>query len=231
MEQSESLAAVSVLLLSAYCIGPLLVGIAIYFVATRSKRALARGTAAMAEGRLVEALAAFELCADKLLLKGQAELWLWRLGDAIADLENCVGFNAERYEERCAPFIALATALRNDRDAESWLRRAGPAMPGATPAARLAQGIVWLRRGEYAQALPWFSQVRDLGLRGERLAAALTAWAQTGVDGTPRDLDTSGVLGEGSIENLQQGWPELARFLSQGRVSIAPASAPVPPAG
>lgn len=211
------LLAASIAVLGTYCFAPLCVAGLVWWVATRSRRARVRGMMAMGEGRLVEALSAFELCEDKLLLKGQAQLWLWRLGQAIADLEGAISFNPPKYEDQAAPYIALATALRNDRDVDSWLLRSMAGAPGSASEARLAAAVMAARKGAWADAVGVMQSLMFTNVRARALRDALQAWALTMLDGQPRSVDAASLLGEGSITDLEQGFPAFAAVLRAGR--------------
>lgn len=212
------------------CVGyvmPFVVVVAlVWWVGTRSSRALTKGLAQLEEGRILEAYESFDSCNDKLLLRGQASTWLWRLNTARHELDSAASILERRDELKAAPYLALVAALRGDRDVEDWVMLSG-ARSSTQPEARLGLSIMQLRRGHAKAALEALP-VATGNPRARALLEVVSAMATTQLDGQARKLDSAALLGEGSIDELQKWWPELAEALKKGSTSAPdqPISAP-----
>jgi hypothetical protein len=201
-----------------FTIIPLSIAIGVFgWMSSRSKRAMARGLSQFAEGRILEAYDTFEVCNGKLVLRGQASLWLWRLNQARSELDLAATMFEHRDEGLAAPFLALVAALRNDRDVEAWLVRSQARSVSGKPEAKLALAVFELRQGRYREALN--ATPADLGNpRGRALATAVRDWSQVHLTGESRPLDAVTFLGEGGPVELERHWPELAAALRAGRL-------------
>lgn len=189
-----------------------------WWVGTRSSRALKRGMAQLEEGRVLEAYESFASCNDKLLLRGQASMWLWRLNSARHELDSAASILERRDELKVAPYLALAAALRGDRDVEDWVMLSG-ARSSSQPEARLALSVMELRRGHWKAALEALPTTTG-NPRARALLEVISALATTQLDGQARKLDTAALLGEGSIDELKKWWPELAAALENGTTTV-----------
>lgn len=200
------------------CVGyvlPVVVVVAlVWWVGTRSSRALKRGLAQLEEGRILEAYESFDSCNDKLLLRGQASMWLWRLNSARHELDSAASILERRDELKAAPYLALVAALRGDRDVEDWVMLSG-ARSSSHSEARLGLAVMELRRGHWKPALEALPSTTG-NPRARALLEVVSAMATTQLDGQARKLDTPALLGEGSIDELQKWWPELADALKKG---------------
>ena len=203
-----------------------LIAVVAWWVGTRSSRALTRGMAQLEEGRILEAYESFASCNDKLLLRGQASMWLWRLNSARHELDSAASILERRDELKVAPYLALAAALRGDRDVEDWVMLSG-ARSSSQSEARLGLSVMELRRGRWKAALEALPSTTG-NPRARALLEVVSAMATTQLDGEARKLDTAALLGEGSIDELQKWWPELAEALKKGTTSPPdqPISAP-----
>lgn len=188
-----------------------------WWVGTRSSRALTRGMAQLEEGRILEAYESFASCNDKLLLRGQASMWLWRLNSARHELDSAASILERRDELKVAPYLALAAALRGDRDVEDWVMLSG-ARSSSQSEARLGLSVMELRRGRWKAALEALPSTTG-NPRARALLEVVSAMATTQLDGEARKLDTAALLGEGSIDELQKWWPQLAEALKKGTTS------------
>lgn len=191
----------------------LVVGL-VWWVGTRSSRALTKGLAQLEEGRILAAYESFDSCNDKLLLRGQASTWLWRLNSARHELDSAASILERRDELKAAPYLALVAALRGDRDVEDWVMLSG-ARSSSQSEARLGLSVMELRRGHWKAALEALPSTTG-NPRARALLEVVSAMATTQLDGQPRKLDTATLLGEGSIDELQKWWPELAEALKKG---------------
>lgn len=212
------------------CVGyvmPVVVVVAlVWWVGTRSSRALTKGLAQLEEGRILEAYESFDSCNDKLLLRGQASTWLWRLNTARHELDSAASILERRDELKAAPYLALVAALRGDRDVEDWVMLSGT-RSSTQPEARLGLSIMELRRGHWKAALEALPPATG-NPRARALLEVVSAMATTQLDGQARKLDSAVLLGEGSIDELQKWWPELAEALKKGSTTAPdqPISAP-----
>lgn len=218
MKSTEGL----IILFSLCSYGVPIVGVAalVWWMNGRSARARAKGMLLLVEGRVLEAYETFANCNDRLLLRGQCSLWLWRLAQARSELDSAATLFDGRDEEKAAPYLALVTALTGDRDAENWVMRSGARIGGAPTEARLGLAVMELRRGQWAAALEALPPSAE-NPRGRALVNALRAWAQTQLDGQPRAIDAATFLGEGSLAELERSWPELAQVLKAGSTLTA----------
>jgi hypothetical protein len=208
---------------------PLAIGFGLFWwLGTRSNRAMKKGRAQLAEGRVLEAYETFDVCNDKLILRGQASLWLWRLNQARTELDLAASVFEHRDEGLVAPFMALVAAIRDDRDVEPWLVRADARASNAPPEAKLALAIFELRRGRFAEALNAVPPGLD-NPRARALGSVLRDWVQVHRTGESRPLDAVAFLGEGGPTELERHWPELTRALRVGRLEPA-SGAPTPSA-
>lgn len=201
--------------------------VAVRWVAGRGKRARARGFAALGEGRIVDALAAFTLCEDRLVLTGRAKLWLWRLPEALEDLQRALHLDAARYRDGAEPLVALVHALWAPRLAYA----SGHLVDGQEP--RLARAAHAARAGKWPQVVQALEglMVTD-NPRAAALRDVLLTWARTELDGVPRSIDGAAMLGEGAITAFDDGFPALAKLLRDGQVTKATVTAtPQAPTG
>jgi hypothetical protein len=205
-------------ILGVYASPVVLVGGFVWWMSRRSRASRAKGEEALERGRVLEALQHFERCEDHLVLKGRANLWLWRVSTAASQFEQAIRFNASRHEAEAAPLMALAVALRNDPDASLWRRDTQH-----HPVGKLASAVAAMRAQDWNGALALLHGLAVPGARGRGFHGALMAWAQTELDGQRRVLDSAAALGEGSLDELASGWPELGDRLRRGEcVKVAP---------
>jgi hypothetical protein len=199
-----------------------IVGVAalVWWMNNRSGRARAKGLLLLVEGRVLEAYESFERCNDRLLLRGQCSLWLWRLAQARSELDSAATIFDGRDEEKAAPHLALVAALMGERDAENWVMRSGARSAGAPTEARLGLAVMELRRGQWVAALQALPPSGE-NPRARGLANTLRAWAQTRLDAQARSVDTPALLGEGSLVELERCWPEFAQVLKAGTTVTA----------
>lgn len=201
--------------LAAYIVPFFGAGALVWWVSTRSSRSRERGMLRLTEGRVLEAYELFDHCNDKLVLRGQASLWLWRLDTARHELDSAATLFEGRDEAKAAPFLAAVAALRGDRDAETWVMASGARLLEASTEARLGLAVMQLRRGRPEEALAALPRSAE-NPRARALVEIVRALAQTKLDGTSRPVDAAAMLGEGSIVELKRAWPELAQVLEAG---------------
>lgn len=215
MDSAEALALMmGFVVCVGYALPLVLVAVLVWWVGTRSSRALTKGLAQLQEGRILEAYESFDACNDKLLLRGQASTWLWRLNTARHELDSAASILERRDELKVAPYLALAAALRGDRDVEDWVMLSG-ARSSNQAEARLGLSVMELRRGHWKAALEALPSSTG-NPRARALLEVVSAMATTQLDGQPRKIDSASLLGEGSISELEQWWPQLAEVLKQG---------------
>ncbi|MBX7097643.1 MAG: hypothetical protein K1X89_08025 [Myxococcaceae bacterium] len=217
----ESTLVTSVLALLELVLPVVVVIVAVNWVAGRGQRARARGFMALSEGRIVDALEAFTLCQDRLVLTGRAKLWLWRLPDALEDLQHALHLDPARFRDTAEPLVALVHALWAPRLAYA----SGHLVEGQEP--RLARAAHAARARKWpvvVQALEPL-QVTD-NPRAAALRDVLLAWARTELDGVTRPIDGAAVLGEGAITAFDEGFPALAKILRDGQVAQSTVTAP-----
>ena len=206
-----------------------LVPIAAFIVATvRRANAAARennrAVSLLTEGRYVESIAAFEKAEQGMRSPlpgyniGNANLWLWRLDEAIARIEKSTKTMAGKpLRIMAVPTLAFAAAVKNDRARAVLLEKEVETFALARSPVVLLARAVWLAREarwEEVQATLSMEVTRRLGGTPRSFADALRAWAMVNTGQPLPPIDPVGVFGETGPDALRQWWPEFAGFLT-----------------
>lgn len=149
-----------------------------------------------------------------------ARLQLWRLEDALADLQTVESLQASRVNELSEwvpEHQALVLALLG-RTAEAREKlRAIPLGKGDSGRIALTEAIVLARGGDSsgARARLGSFEVKHLGGPLGALARTLDAMCIERLTGERRNVDRVALYGEASPDGLQRAWPELVAFVER----------------
>ncbi len=192
--------------------------------------------AQLAEGRVLEALAAFEMAKTKMrnplpiMNIGYTQLLLWRVHDAVANLETFARKTGSLTgvpggERLVAPSAALGHALLGNADAaKKWIAQSpGPAT------AKLAEIVLACRAGDFAEASRLLQAneviLDQLGGSMRALAEALSAYVASKTGGRGGNVDPVRMFRESSADAFKTVWPEFHDFIQ--RATSGPAQ-PLP---
>lgn len=182
--------------------------------------------AQLAEGRVLEALAAFEKAKTQMrnplpiMNIGYSQLLLWRVHDAVANLETFARkagslAGVPGGERLAAPSAALGHALLgNTSQAKKWIAQSpGPAM------AKLAEIVLACRSGDFAEASRLLQAneviLDQLGGVMRALAETLSAYVASKTGGRGGNVDPLRMFRESSADAFKTVWPELHDFIQR----------------
>ncbi|MFZ5442786.1 MAG: hypothetical protein ACOZQL_22450 [Myxococcota bacterium] len=185
-----------------------------------------RGITLMAEGRLVEAIAAFEAAAKDMGVNplppfnvAMTKLWLWRLEESRVGLEKTTTtLRGRPLRQMAAPALLFIAALQNDRAKAVVLEKEIAALQLERSAVvAMGRAVFHAREKRWKDVLDdlTLERTRPLGGPARAVADALRGWALVELGGTCPPLDTVGVFGETGPAALRQWWPEFADFLER----------------
>jgi tetratricopeptide (TPR) repeat protein len=215
---------------AAWLIGAVVV--AFVFILLRGRRANAdalEGIAMLNQGRFSEALAAFQRGLARfpqsnalVFNTGVALVSMWRVAEADAAFAKAAGMKLARLTfdvtSMLEPQRALVAALLGRaEDAKAHLRACEALTLGRSAHVLLAQAILAVRAGDFAEGRRQLSvyEVRLLGGPTRGLADALAAWCVEQMTGERRHVDRLGLFGEAGPDAIRRFWPELADFIER----------------
>lgn len=190
-----------------------------------------RGITLMSEGRLVEAIAAFEAASKDMGINplppfniAMARLWLWKLEESRAGLEKATTTVRGRpLRQMATPALLFIAAMQNDRAKAVVLEKEVDALQlGRSAVVAMGRAVFHAREGRWKEVLDDLSleRTRPLGGPARAVADALRGWALVELGGTCPPLDAVGVFGETGPSAIRQWWPQFADFLE--RVTARP---------
>ncbi len=199
------------------------------FLAVQRRRhaAHAQGVRFLNQGRYLQALERFSEYRQRepqqaaaAFNTALARLHLWRLDEALADLQFASARPANRGTELAEwvpEYQALTLALLGRTgEATEQLRsiQAGDGDPGLVA---LTEAIVLVRGGDLSGARVRLGsfEVKRLGGPLGALARTLDAMCIEQLTGERRYVDRVALYGEASPEGLQRAWPELVAFVER----------------
>ncbi|MBX7101277.1 MAG: hypothetical protein K1X89_26405 [Myxococcaceae bacterium] len=174
-------------------------------------------------GRYAEALAEMEGTRGQgpahpraSLQRAMLLLCVWRVGEAISALEDCLRGNASDTHVRdvARPYLAYANALMGN--VEAFGRWKALAAAGH-PACILGEGILACRRGDWAEAHRVLATpaLGALGGPMRGLREALRVWAAARSGATLPRADTATIAAPGELDALRAVWPDAGAYLAE----------------
>jgi len=202
----------------------------VFFLRALQKRHAAshEGARLLNQGRYLQALEYFDKYRREQSKQpagpfntGVARLQLWKLDEALNDLEAAVRLTNKRQPEELAALLpehqALTLALLG-RAAEARQKLAAvPAGTGDPGRQALTEAILLARAGDAAGARTKLGifEVKQLGGTVGALARTLDALCIEQLTAERRHVDRVALYGEASPDGLKRAWPELVAFVER----------------
>jgi hypothetical protein len=187
-----------------------------------------RAIALLAEGRLVDAVAAFTE-AERLISRsplpgyniGCASIWLWRLDEARPRIEKATrGLAGGPIRIMAVPQLCFIAAVANDRArADALMKEVERFQLMKAPLVNVSRAVWAARSQRWAEVLNEleFGRVRALGGPARAFSDALRGWAMVQTGQPEPLLDAVGVFGETGPDALKKWWPEFAEYIAAPR--------------
>ncbi len=201
----------------------------VFFMRALQKRHAAshEGARLLAQGRYLQALEHFEKYRRQQAKQaagpfnsGVARLQLWKLDEAVADLEAAEKLGGGRHAQLgplLQEHLALSLALLGRSDDARRRLASVPHDEGDPGRIGLAEAILLARSGDAAGARTRLGafEVKQLGGSVGALARTLDALCIEQLSGERRHIDRVALYGEVSPDGLKKVWPELVAFVDR----------------